>query len=122
MKRIFLAAALLLLSIPSLAATCKISEYVVIVTDPEGRWVPVAEEPALTTQTVTYTTSTQSAAFNASPRTRFVRIVCDAKAHLVFGTNPTATANSPYVAADTPEYFGLALGGTWKVAFYDGSS
>jgi hypothetical protein len=71
---------------------------------------------------VTYTTSTQSAAFGLNPRIKFIRVICDAKAHFVVGTNPTATANSPYVAADVAEYFGLALGGTWKIAFYDGSS
>lgn len=121
MKRLFFALLILLLSGTSFSATCKISEYQELVTDASGRWVPVAQEPALV-QEVTYTTSTQSTAFSTSPRTRFVRIVCDAKAHYEFGESPTAAATDPYLPADTPEYFGIPIGGTWEVAFYDGTS
>jgi hypothetical protein len=110
------------MALPSFAATCKISEYRVIIKDQAEVQVMVAQEPAVTTQTVTYTSSAQSAVFNEG--TSFVRIICDAKAHFVFGTNPTATANSPYVAADSAEYFGLPRNAadTLKVAFYDGST
>lgn len=99
------------------AADCYISEYSDILQDPNGREVPVAGAP-ITTQRVTYTTSTQSSAFNA--RTRFIRIVCDAAAHFAFGANPTATANNPYVPANAPEYFGVTPG--QEIAVYDGSS
>lgn len=123
MKKI-VAIALCLTVAPAFGATCKISEYGEIVKDASAVVVPVASEPAITTQTVTYTTSTQSAKFNA--RTRFVRIVCDAKAHFVFGTDPTADADDPYLSQDTPEYFGIGYqtSGTedFEVAFYDGSS
>ncbi len=107
------------LSSPAFGATCKISEYQYLVRDNAGVSVPVAEEPAVATQTVTYTTTTNSAAFNAS--TKFVRIICDAKAHFEFGTSaPTVTAADPYLAADTAEYFGVINGDL--VGFYDGSS
>jgi hypothetical protein len=116
----------LLLTSQCLAATCKISEYRDLILDANGRIVPVAQEPALATQSVTYTTSSASAAFN--DETRYVRIVCDAKAHFIFtrdGTN--ATASSPYLSADVSEYFGIqraprATTQTLKVEFYDGSS
>ena len=119
MRKLLLSIALLWAA-PSWAATCKISEYANLVMDEAQRIVPVAVEPAVTTQNITYTSSTQSAAFNAS--TRFIRIVCDAKAHYVFGANPTATAAAPYLATDTAEYFGVARGASLEVAFYDGST
>ena len=107
------------LAFPAFGATCKISEYTTMITDRQGRWVPVAMEPA-TVQTVTYTTETDSAAFAAT--TRFIRIVCDAKAHYIFSSNSTAaTASSPYLVADTPEYFGLRSS-SLTISFYDGSS
>ena len=109
---------LLFFALPAFGATCKISEYVRLVSDPAGRDVPVAQEPAPVEQNITYTTTTASAAFNAA--TRFVRIVCDAKAHFKVAAAPTATATSPYLPADTPEYFGVIAG--QKIAFYDGSS
>ena len=120
MKRLIAGFVLLVLSVPAMAATCKISEYSHLVGDSSGSTVPVAREPAVTTQTVTYTTSAQSAVLNA--QTRFVRIVCDAKAHFVFAVSPTATANDPYLSSDTPEYFGVFPLGTYRIAFYDGTS
>jgi hypothetical protein len=120
MKHLLLALALFVFAAPSWAATCKISEYANQVEDDSGDVAPVAREPAVTDQTVTYTSSTQSTAFNNS--THFVRIVCDAKAHFQFGTDPTATANDPYIAADAPEYFGVTPGVSIEVAFYDGST
>lgn len=106
---------------PAYGATCKISEYRVLARDSNGNDIPVALEPRVTSQTVTYTTSAQSAVFNSA--TRFVRIVCDAKAHFRFsvaGTN--ATANDPFLAPDSPEYFGIQPGQSLLVDFYDGTS
>ena len=108
------------ISFPAFGATCFISEYISLVRDNTGQVVPVAREPGLTDQSVTYTTSTASTAFNES--TEFVRIICDAKAHYQFGSAPTATASDPYVAADASEYFGVIDVGTRQVAFYDGTS
>ena len=118
--KILLLVVLALFAMPAWSATCKISEYESLIVDNNGRWVPVAQEPAILVQNVTYTTSTQSTAFNS--RTRFVRIVCDAKAHFEFGTSPSATASDPYLSADTPEYFGVTRGSSLEVAFYDGTS
>ncbi len=100
-------------------AKAYISEYSNLVPDESGRVVAVPAEPAIT-QVVTYTTTNPSAALNAA--TRFVRIVCDAKAHFKVALVPTADANDPYVAADSPEYFGVPKNSDYKVAFYDGSS
>ena len=36
--------------------------------------------------------------------------VCDAKAHFKVATSPTATANSPYLPADTPDWLPLLTG------------
>ena len=93
-------------------ATALIAEY-----ETMAGSVPCAQEPATATQSVTYTTATASSAFNA--KTKFVRIIADAKVHFAFG-GAAATASSPYIAADTPEYFGVDKGIT--VSFYDGSS
>lgn len=119
MKRL-LVLVLLLFAVPAFGATCKISEYGYLVQDSTGKVVMVAAEPALTTQTVTYTTSSASSAFNA--QTRFIRIVCDAKAHFVFAATPTAAATDPWVATNAPEYFGIAFNVSMKIALYDGSS
>lgn len=121
MYRVVSAAIAIIFCGQALGATCKISEYENLVNDRNGRAVPVALEPAITTQEVTYTASAQSAAFNAN--TRFVRIICDAKAHFVFGANPTAAATDPYLATDAAEYFAVPFAGpSIEVAFYDGTT
>jgi hypothetical protein len=112
---------LCLVALPSFGATCKVSEYSTMVNDDNNRPVPAAQEPAVATQNVTYTTSTASAAFNA--KTRFVRIICDAKAHFKFSTDGTnATAAMPYLPTDAAEYFSVPRGVGYLVEFYDGSS
>ena len=70
------------------------------------------------TQAVTYTTSTQSTAFDDA--TRIVRIIADADVFVAFGANPTATASSIKIPSGTVEYFEVDAG--TKVACYDGSS
>jgi len=70
------------------------------------------------TQSVTYTSSTQSTAFDEA--TRLVRIVADAAVYLAFGANPTADATGIKLAADSPEYFEVNPGD--KVACYDGTT
>lgn len=105
---------------PAFGATCKILEFDRVRMDASGNIVPVADFSDVnnqpTEQNVTYTTATSSSAFQ--PNTRFIRIVCDAKAHFEF--NGTATASDSYFPADTPEYLGVAGGQT--VSLYDGSS
>ena len=78
-------------------------------------------EPAVTGQVVSYTTSTQSSAFD--DETSYVYLQTDnAKAYVVFGTNPTATVNDNLIVADDGRYFAIPAGQSFKVAVYDGSS
>ena len=85
-----------------------ISEYQRMPTD--GRAVfQGGAEPAVATQVVAIGgTSTQSAAFNTL--TKFVRVHTDAICSVLFGENPTATANSPRLAANQTDYFGVVAG------------
>lgn len=75
-------------------AILSIREYSHLAEDHRGNVVPVGMEPAVAGQSVTFTTTTQSAAFNAS--TRFVQLEVDANAYLDFGTNPTAVAGDGF--------------------------
>lgn len=76
------------------------------------------EAPGLDDQQITYTTSTQSAAFNAD--TNIIRVFAAVACFLEFGVNPTATAGSLFLPPGTVEYFGVKPGS--KVAVHDGSS
>lgn len=70
----------------------------------QGGLLPVAYMPPLATQTVAIGgSSVQSAAFNA--KTVMVAVHTDAICSVEFGSNPTATANSRRLAANTTEYF-----------------
>ena len=79
-------------------ATAYITEYSNIGIQ-QGNSIPVAVEPAVADQTVTFTTATQSSAFNAA--TAFIRLTADAECHVKFGSNPTATTSMQQVQADT---------------------
>ena len=84
-----------------------ITEYEHLPLTTDGR-MSAGQEPALATQTVTFTTATQSAAFNA--RTTFVRVHAPTICSILFGSNPTADVNSPRLAANQTEYFGVRGG------------
>lgn len=101
-------------------ANMYIREYRYVLRDEGGNIVQAGHEDGYRTgQAVTFTTSTQSAAFQSD--TRFVRITTDAEAFLDFGSNPAAVAaDGIQVQADTPEFFGVEPG--QKVAAYDGVS
>lgn len=101
-------------------ATAKISEYESLATDANGLTVPVPLEPAIATQTVTYTTNLASAAFNE--KTRFIRVIADAKAHFVIALVPVADADDPYLVADVDGFFGVPKGQSYKIGVYDGTS
>jgi hypothetical protein len=92
-----------------------ITEYSDIAQTVRGN-APVAQENAdVVEQTpVTYTTTTQSAAFAAT--TVIVRIHTDSICSINFGTNPTATTNNRRLDASATEYFGVPKGGAYKVA------
>jgi len=70
------------------------------------------KEPPIAQQTVSFSTSTQSSAFNAN--TRIVRIHTDAICSIEFGASPTATTSKRRLPADATEYF--AVEGGMKVA------
>jgi len=81
--------------------------------------VPIVAEPAVTTQTVTYTTTTASAVFNAD--SRIIRVFADAAFHYEVGAAPTATASSMKHPAGVNLEFAVA-GPLMKIAIYDGTS
>ena len=67
------------------------------------------KEPSITTQAITFSTVTSSAAFNDS--TRIVRVVSDTQCYIKFGSSPTAvTASSMLMPALGVEYFGVDPG------------
>lgn len=99
-------------------AKAHIQEYAHLAQDANGQIIPVGKERAVATQSVTYTTATQSSAFDGS--SSFIRIIADADAFIAFGTNPTADADSLFLPANVAEYFGIEPGD--KVSVYDGSS
>lgn len=74
---------------------------------------PIAQAPPVAEQTVTFTTTTQSSAFNAA--TRFIRVHTDSICSIAIGSNPTATTSTMRMPADTIEYFGVTAGD--KIAF-----
>lgn len=80
-----------------------------------GVAVAVPREPEVTTQVVTFSTSTQSSAF--SGKTRIVRIHTDAICCIAFGTNPTAVITTHRrLAANQTEYFAVPAGQSYMVA------
>jgi hypothetical protein len=74
-----------------------------------GNAVPTGQEPAVAEQPVAITAgSVQSTAFAAN--TKFVRVHTDAICSYSFGANPTATVNTPRLAANATEFFGVRGG------------
>lgn len=73
-----------------------------------------AQEPSVANQAFTFSTTTQSNAFNA--RTRMVRVHTDTICSIEFGRNPTATTSTRRMAAGATEYFSVPADGTFKVA------
>jgi hypothetical protein len=75
----------------------------------------IAQMPPVAEQKVTFTTTTQSAAFNAA--TRLIRVHPTSICSIAIGANPTATTSTMRLAADAVEYFGVNAGD--KIAFVD---
>ncbi len=80
----------------------------------DGKLVDIVTQPPVAEQTVSYTTTTQSSAFNAA--TRVVRIHTDSICSIAFGSNPTATTAKMRMVAGQTEYFGVPTNVSWKVA------
>lgn len=90
-------------------AVLYIQEYSRIAGDADGHHVQAGFEPAVTSQAVTFTTTTQSAAFNTA--TKFIRVFSDTACYVKFGSNPTATtATDMPLAANTAEFFAVVAG------------
>lgn len=75
---------------------------------------PIPQEPAITGQNVSFTTTTASAAFNE--RTRFVRLVASADCYVKFGASPTATTSDQFLSAELEYFRGVPEGKACKVA------
>ena len=101
-------------------ATLLITEYGNVATDLANQLMPVAQEPAIKFQKITFTTATTCAAFDKS--TRYVRLIADADCHVAFGGSPTATSTVGRIAANTVEWRGIKGNGTEKLSVYDGAS
>lgn len=90
-------------------AVVYISEYAEAPNIKTGQMLAAGSEPSLAEQTVAIGAgSVQSNAFNA--KTRFIRLHTDAVCSYKFGSNPTATATTPRMAANSTEYFGVVPG------------
>lgn len=98
-------------------AKCQITEYKKLAKDDEGNILPIGETE-IATQSVSYTSSTASSAFNAD--TRWIRVSSDAAVHLSFGPAPTATVASTRLGANFTDWFRVQ--GGQKVACYDGTT
>lgn len=89
-------------------ATMYIAEYAEQALDANGNPLMVGKEPAIATQAVTYT-ATHGASTAFLDSTTFVRISIDAAGFILFGASPVAvTATHTPMAANVPEYFGVA--------------
>lgn len=88
-------------------ATLWIREYRSIAGTARGS-AQVPMEPGTDQTPVSYTTTTQSAAFAGS--TRFISIISDAAFHYVVAANPTATTNAIKVSANTRLDIGVTGG------------
>ena len=106
----------------SLMAILNITEFRRLAEDARGRMVPVGEMPSQAVQSVSFTTSTNSAAFHK--QTRFIRVLSDADAYIKVGegTQAATVANGTKIEADVAEYFGIAAIKDMQLAVYDGSS
>ena len=100
-------------------ATLNITEFGRLPRGAKGELMPMGDcSDIIAEQKITYTSSAQSNAFNA--KTRYIRLYPDAKAHIAFGTNPTATDTSFPMPANQAEY--VRVERESKVAAYDGTS
>ena len=91
-----------------------ISEYAAM-PQQQGNLKMITPEPPVASQTVTFTTSTQSAAFNT--KTKWARIHVASIASYLVGANPTATTDNARMVAGQTEYIEVNAGD--KIAFVD---
>ena len=94
-------------------ATAYVNEYAGVGIFPPGAVGQALMEPENTTNNVTFTTSTASAAFGTG--TRFIAFTVDAAAHYQIAAAPTATTSTYKIAANV-EYVRAVNPGD-KIAF-----
>lgn len=75
----------------------------------------IAQMPPIAEQTVTFTTTTQSSAFNVA--TRYICVQNPTICSISIGSNPTATTSTMRLPAESLIYFGVNAGD--KIAFVD---
>lgn len=76
---------------------------------------PSGQQPPVAQQTVALSTSSAaSAAFD--DQTALVRIAADTDCFVLFGADPTSTVEMMYLPAGAAEYYGVPMGGSFKVA------
>lgn len=87
-----------------------VTEFADVVRPPNSASPPFGALQSLATDQapITFSTSTQSAAFAAT--TRFIRIHTDSICSIAYGSNPTATTANFRMAAGQTEYFGVNPG------------
>jgi len=95
-----------------------ISEHSRIQDMPQGEGQVAVFDDDITKNNVTFTTATQSSAFQNG--TRVLRIIADADCHYKVGADPTAEATDTKLPAEVVEYIGVNQGD--KISIYDGSS
>jgi len=92
-----------------------VTEFSTLGTTPWNQTVQQALQPPAAEQAITYSTSTQSAAFKNN--TNFVRLNTDSICSIAFGINPTAVASTnARMSAGSTEYFAVPVGQAFKVA------
>jgi len=82
-----------------------IREYKELMRDDNHIVIQIPQEPAITDQKITYTTTAPSAAFNDA--TKFVCINLDDGGHIIFDSTPVATVAHKKLAAGVDYYFGV---------------
>ena len=83
-----------------------VTEYDNTTLDARGDSMPVATNPGVTIQNISFTaTAGVSAAFDRD--TKLVRVISDADCRILFGANPTAVVTDMLLKAGSVEYFGV---------------
>ena len=96
-------------------ASLYITEFGPQARDSNNNLIPMAQGMPLAQQKITIGgASVASAAFGAN--TAIVRLQSDAVCSVVFALAPVATDAMMRIATDSPEYFGVPMGGSFKVA------
>jgi hypothetical protein len=92
-----------------------VTEFAELAIGPGGRVGQIPQRPPLAEQAVAVAAGhAESNAFNAA--TRIVRLHSDVICSMVIGTNPVATAANARMAANQTEFYGVPVGGAYKVS------